>query len=70
MLSRTEFYLLGLPFVLSVAGTIALYLRWPPVFYLLLASSVLGLAGSIGGIAFLGSSRLLWQPEPLALWSP
>ena len=60
MLSRTEFYLLGLPFVLSFAGTIALYLRRPPVFYLLLASSVLGLAGSIGGIALLGQ-------QPLAL---
>ncbi len=56
MLSRTGFFLLGLPFVLSVAGTIALYLRWRPVYYLLLGSGVLGLAGSIGGIALLGQS--------------
>ncbi len=60
MLSRTGFFLLGLPFVLGVAGTIALYLRWRPVFYLLLGSGALGLAGSIGGIAFLGQ-------QPLAL---
>ena len=57
-LSRIEFFLLGLPFVISAATTLALYLRWPPVFYLLLGSSVLGLAGSIGGIALLGQTPI------------
>jgi hypothetical protein len=52
MLSRPLFFLSWLPFLISGTMLVVLYLRWPPVYYLMLASSVLGLLGSVLGLVF------------------
>ncbi len=49
---RFVFYLSWIPFVISSALTVALYVRWPPVYYLMLGNAVLGLLGSVLGLVF------------------
>lgn len=46
-LPRGYFFLLWIPAIISAAYTIALYLRWPPIFYLMLISAVLDLLSSV-----------------------
>ena len=53
MVSRGELVLLGLPFAIGAIVTLALFLRWRVVTYLLLASGLLGLIGGIGALALL-----------------
>ncbi len=46
-LPRGVFFLLWIPAGISTAYTVALYLRWPPIFYLMLISAVLNLLTSV-----------------------
>ena len=52
---RIYFYLSWLPTLISLIYTILLYLRWTPVYYLLLGSALLGLVASIAGITAISS---------------
>lgn len=52
MLPRLTFFLAWIPFVILAAMLVALYLRWPPIYYLMLAGSVLEFLGSALGIVF------------------
>ncbi|HNT75812.1 MAG TPA: hypothetical protein PKH77_12425 [Anaerolineae bacterium] len=52
MLPRLVFFLSWMPFVISLTMLVVLYLRWPPVYYLMLVSSILGLLGSLLGLLF------------------
>lgn len=47
LLPRALFFLLWVPAIISTAYTVALYLRWPSIFYLMLGGAALGLAASI-----------------------
>ena len=52
-LPRGVFFLSWIPAIISAAYTVALYLRWAPIFYLMLVSAVLDLLASIiGAILF------------------
>ncbi len=53
MVSRGELVLLSLPFVIGAIVTLALFLRWRVVTYLLMASGLFGLIGGIGALALL-----------------
>jgi tetratricopeptide (TPR) repeat protein len=59
ILPRGWFFLSWVPALIFLLYTIALYLRWTPVYYFLVASSLLGLVGSVAGLvslpAFVGS---------------
>lgn len=52
MLPRLIFFLTWLPFIFSGTILAVLYLRWPPVYYLMLGGSVLGLLGALLGLLF------------------
>jgi len=58
-LPRGAFFLLWVPAVISAAYTVALYLRWPPMFYLMLISAVLDLLASVIGVALNAANGLL-----------
>lgn len=55
ILPKGFFYVSCLPALLTLFYTIALYMRWRPVFYMMLVSAILGLAGSIASLAFVPS---------------
>lgn len=52
LLPRFVFYLTCLPFFGSLAMLVAIYLRWPPVYYLMLIGAILELLSSILGVVF------------------
>ncbi len=58
-LSRGEFFLLWLPMLISAAFAVALYVRWTPMFYLMLISAVLYLFGSVALILNTGGGTLM-----------
>jgi tetratricopeptide (TPR) repeat protein len=58
-LPRGAFFLLWIPAVISAAFTVALYLRWPPIFYLMLVSAVLDLLASVIGAVLNTAKGLL-----------
>lgn len=51
LLPRGLFFLLWLPAVIYGIEAVVLYIRWPPIFYLMLVSAVLQVIGSIIGLA-------------------
>jgi len=52
MVPRLVFFLSGIPFFVSLALLVALYVRWTPVYYLLLIDAALGLLSSVLGMVF------------------
>lgn len=58
-LPRGVFFLLWIPAIISAAFTVALYLRWPPIFYLMLISAVLDLLASVIGAILNTANGLL-----------
>lgn len=58
LLPRTVFFLAWIPVAISAAYTVALYLRWTPIFYLLLGNAVLSLLASIIGLVIFASQGL------------
>ena len=59
MAPRGVFFLSWVPFLVSSALTVGLYLRWPLVFYLLLIDAGLGLLGSVVALVVFLSAGLI-----------
>lgn len=58
MFPRIFFFLAWFPVLISTAYTIALWLRWPPIFYLMLGNAGIGLVSSIVGLGIYATQGL------------